>query len=125
MESVSLVNEIGYDSAFTFIYSPRAGTAAAEFKDQVPAEVSTRRIQTLIQAVEQGTLKVHRSLVGVTEEVLVEGVSKRSKTMVSGKGRRNITVTFAGDQRDTGKLIQVKITSAAANTLRGEKENFE
>lgn len=125
MESVSLVNEIGYDSAFTFIYSPRTGTAAEKFTDQIPAEVAARRIQTLIQAVEQNTLKIHESLVGATEEVLVEGVSKRSKTMVSGKGRRNITLSFAGDRRDIGKLIQVKITSAAANTLRGEKENFE
>ena len=125
MESVSLVETIGYDSAFTFIYSPRIGTAAAKMKDQVPADVTAGRIQTLIKAVEQSTERVHRSLVGHTEEVLVEGVSKRSKAMVSGKGRRNITVTFAGEPSDIGKLIQVKIISAAANTLRGEKETTE
>lgn len=125
MDSVSLVDAIGYDSAFTFIYSPRIGTAAAKMKDQVPADISAERIQTLIRAVEQSTERMHRSLVGTTEQVLVEGVSKRSKSMVSGKGRRNITVTFAGDQRDIGKLIQVKIISAAANTLRGEKETME
>jgi len=125
MDSVSLVDTIGYDSAFTFIYSPRVGTAAARMNEQVPADVSAQRIQTLIQAVERSTERVHQSLVGHTEQVLVEGVSKRSQTMVSGKGRRNITVTFAGDQRDIGKLIQVKIVSAAANTLRGEKETME
>ncbi len=125
MDSVSLVDEIGYDSAFTFIYSPRIGTAAAKMKDQVPADVSAARIQTLIKAVEQSTERAHQSLVGTAQEVLVEGVSKRSKAMVSGKGRRNITVTFAGEPSDIGKLIQVKIISAAANTLRGEKETTE
>lgn len=125
MESVSLVREIGYDSAFTFVYSPRIGTAASKMKDQVPADVSAARIQTLIKAVERSTERVHGSLVGQTEEVLVEGVSKRSKAMVSGKGRRNITLTFAGEPSDIGKLIRVKIISAAANTLRGEKETFE
>ena len=125
MDSVSLVDTIGYDSAFTFIYSPRVGTAAAKMKEQVPADVSAQRIQTLIQAMERSTERVHQSLIGHTEQVLVEGVSKRSQTMVSGKGRRNITVTLAGDQRDIGKLIQVKIVSAAANTLRGEKETME
>ena len=125
MDSVSLVDEIGYDSAFTFIYSPRIGTAAAKMKDQVPADVSAERIQTLIKVMEQSTQRVNQSLVGTTEQVLVEGVSKRSKSMVSGKGRRNITVTLAGDQRDIGKLLQVKIISAATNTLRGEKETME
>jgi tRNA-2-methylthio-N6-dimethylallyladenosine synthase len=125
MDSVSLADEIGYDSAFTFIFSPRVGTAAAKRTDQVPADVSARRIQILIQAVERSTARVHQSLVGTTEQVLVEGVSRRSKTMVSGKGRRNITVTFAGEPSDIGKLIQVKIISAAANTLRGEKETKE
>ena len=122
MESVSLVGEIGYDAAFTFIYSPRVGTAAAKLREQIPTEVSTERIKRLIRAVETGTETIHKELVGSTEEVLVEGLSKRAKTMVSGKGRRNITVTFAGDQRDIGKLIKVRITSAAVNTLRGERE---
>ncbi|MBN1777695.1 MAG: tRNA (N6-isopentenyl adenosine(37)-C2)-methylthiotransferase MiaB [Clostridiales bacterium] len=125
MDSVSLVDAVGYDAAFTFIYSPRVGTAAAKLKAQVPAEVSAERIRRLIQAVEQSTARVHQSLIGSTEQVLVEGVSKRSRTMVSGKGRRNITVTFAGDTRDTGKLIQVKINAAAANTLRGERVTTE
>ncbi len=123
MQSVSLAEEIGYDAAFTFIYSPRIGTAAAKLKDQVPPEVATERIQRLIHAVEAGTANAHRLMVGQTEQVLVEGLSKRDASMVSGKGRRNITVTFAGDQQDVGKLINVKITSAAVNTLRGEKES--
>jgi tRNA-2-methylthio-N6-dimethylallyladenosine synthase len=122
LESVSLVSEIGYDAAFTFIYSPRVGTAAAKLAGQIPADVATERIQRLIRAVEQSTETVHQSLVGTREEVLVEGLSRRAGTMVSGKGRRNITVTFAGNQQDIGKIIPVKITSAAVNTLRGERE---
>lgn len=121
LESVSLVSEIGYDAAFTFIYSPRVGTAAAKLPGQLPADVTAERIQRLIRAVEQSTEAVHQSLVGTREEVLVEGLSRRAGTMVSGKGRRNITVTFAGNQQDTGKIIPVKITSAAVNTLRGER----
>jgi len=122
LESVSLVSQIGYDAAFTFIYSPRIGTAAAKLKGQIPADVATERIKRLIGAVEKSTEAVHQSLVGTTEEVLVEGLSKRAGSMVSGKGRRNITVTFAGNLQDIGKIIPVKITSAAVNTLRGERE---
>ncbi len=120
-ESVSLVQEIGYDAAFTFIYSPRPGTAAAKLPGQIAAEVCSKRIETLIRAVEQSTDRVHQSMVGQEEQVLVESLSKRANNMVSGKGRRNITVTFAGDPQDIGKLIPVKITSAAVNTLRGER----
>ncbi len=122
MDSVSLVEEIGYDAAFTFIYSPRAGTAAEKLQGQVPADVSSERIKRLIRSVETSAETVHRQLVGSAEEVLAEGLSKRASSMVSGKGRRNITVTFAGDRRDIGKLIRVHITSAAVNTLRGERE---
>ncbi len=89
---------------------------------QIPINVSTERIKRLIRAVEQSTETVHSRMVGDAEGVLAEGLSKRAKTMVSGKGRRNITVTFAGDDRDIGKLIRVRITSAAVNTLRGERE---
>ncbi|MFH1513612.1 MAG: tRNA (N6-isopentenyl adenosine(37)-C2)-methylthiotransferase MiaB [Bacillota bacterium] len=122
LKSVSLVEEIGFDAAFTFIYSPRPGTAAAKMAGQIPADVSSERIKRLIRAVEQSTETMHSQMIGATEEVLAEGLSKRAKTMVSGKGRRNITVTFAGDERDIGKLIRVRITSAAVNTLRGERE---
>ncbi len=124
-DSVSLAEEIGYDAAFTFIYSPRVGTKAAGMQNQLPPEQATERIQRLIQTVEAGTASIHGQMVGQTEQVLVESLSKRDTTMVSGKGRRNITVTFAGDQRDIGTIQNVKITSAAVNTLRGEKESTQ
>lgn len=70
---------------------------------------------------ERSTAQTHQSLVGMEESVLVESLSKRDEHMVSGKGKRSITVTLSGTEADVGKIIPVKITSAAVNTLRGER----
>lgn len=120
-DTLSLVREVGYDSAFTFIYSPREGTKAAQMPGRIPDEESSRRIGLLIKEVEASTARVHESMVGKTEQVLVEGISKRDGAMVSGKGTRGITVTMNGTEADIGKIIPVSITSAAVNTLRGER----
>lgn len=120
-ETCSLVREVGYDAAFTFIYSPREGTQAARMPDRIPQEESTRRIEQLIREVEQSTAKVHESMIGRRESVLVESISKRDSQQVSGKGTRNITITLDGTAEDIGKVIPVTITSAAVNTLRGER----
>lgn len=120
-ETCSLVREVGYDAAFTFIYSPREGTQAARMPDRIPQEESTRRIEQLIREVEQSTAKVHESMIGRRESVLVESISKRDSQQVSGKGTRNITITLDGMAEDIGKVIPVTITSAAVNTLRGER----
>lgn len=121
-DTLSLVKEVGYDGAFTFIYSPRKGTRAAELPGQLPAEVSSERIQRLIRAMEKSTEAQHRSMIGQTEHVLVEGISKRDPGKVSGKGTRGITVTLAGDAAEIGTIIPVTITSAATNTLRAERK---
>lgn len=120
-DTLSLVREVGYDSAFTFIYSPREGTRAAKMDGQIPAEESSRRIARLIQEVEASTARVHQSMVGKNEEILVEGLSKRDEHQISGKGSRGITVTLDGSAADIGKILPVRITSAAVNTLRGER----
>ena len=120
-DTLSLVREVGYDSAFTFIYSPREGTRAAKMDGQIPAEESSRRIARLIQEVEASTARVHESMVGKNEEILVEGLSKRDEHQISGKGSRGITVTLDGSAADIGKILPVRITSAAVNTLRGER----
>ena len=120
-DTCSLVREVGYDSAFTFIYSPRIGTKAAAMEGRIPDDVSSRRIAKLIAEVEASTAKAHQSMLGRTEHVLVEGLSKRDPGMVSGKGTRGITVTFKGTQADIGTIVPVHITSAAVNTLRGER----
>lgn len=120
-DTCSLVREVGYDAAFTFIYSPREGTRAATMPGRIVPEESTRRIEKLIREVEASTARVHASMIGRTERVLVEGMSKRDEHQVSGKGTRSITVTLDGTAGDIGKIIPVTITSAAANTLRGER----
>ena len=121
-DTCSLVREVGYDAAFTFIYSPREGTQAARMDGRIPADESTRRIEKLIREVEASTARVHESMIGKEELVLIEGLSKRDSSKVSGKGTRSITVTLDGSAEDIGKIIPVTITSAAVNTLRGERK---
>ena len=120
-DTCSLVREVGYDAAFTFIYSPREGTQAARMPGRISDEESSRRIEKLIREVEASTARVHESMIGRQEFVLVESLSKRDPNKVSGKGTRNITVTLDGTSEDIGKIIPVTITSAAVNTLRGER----
>ena len=120
-DTCSLVREVGYDAAFTFIYSPREGTQAARMEGRIPEAESTRRIEKLIREVEASTARVHQSMIGSKEQVLIEGLSKRDPNQVSGKGTRNITITLDGTAGDAGKIIPVTITSAAVNTLRGER----
>ncbi|MCI5957931.1 MAG: tRNA (N6-isopentenyl adenosine(37)-C2)-methylthiotransferase MiaB [Clostridiales bacterium] len=120
-DTCSLVREVGYDAAFTFIYSPREGTQAARMEGRIPEAESTRRIEKLIREVEASTARVHQSMIGSKEQVLIEGPSKRDPNQISGKGTRNITITLDGTAGDTGKIIPVTITSAAVNTLRGER----
>lgn len=121
-DTCSLVREVGYDAAFTFIYSPREGTQAARMDGRIPAEESSRRIEKLIREVEASTARVHETMIGRDELVLIEGLSKRDPNKVSGKGTRNITVTLDGSAADIGRIIPVTITSAAVNTLRGERK---
>ncbi len=121
-DTCSLVREVGYDAAFTFIYSPREGTQAARMDGRIPADESSRRIEKLIREVEASTARVHETMIGRDELVLIEGLSKRDPNKVSGKGTRNITVTLDGSAADIGRIIPVTITSAAVNTLRGERK---
>lgn len=120
-QTVSLVQTVGYDSAYTFIYSPREGTAAARLGGRLPDDVSSQRIGRLIRAVEEGSQEAYRGMIGTVERVLVESISKRDASRVSGKGTRGITITLDGGPEDIGKIIPVRIRSAAVNTLRGER----
>jgi tRNA-2-methylthio-N6-dimethylallyladenosine synthase len=121
-ETKALVKEVCFDSAFTFIYSPRVGTRAASMPDQVPADVASRRIQELIrtqEAIQQETMK---RFVGNDEEVLVESISRRSTYEVSGKGRHGISITMPGNHDDIGKIIRCRVTGIKNNTLTAEKK---
>jgi tRNA-2-methylthio-N6-dimethylallyladenosine synthase len=120
-DTLSLVREVGYDSAFTFIYSPRTGTGAAKMPNQVPEDVSSRRIQELLKVQEECQKKALARFIGTEEEVLVEGLSRRSDTDVSGHGLHGLSVTFPGTESDVGEIVRVKIVGAKNNTLTGER----
>ena len=119
-ETCSLVGEVGYDSAFTFIYSPRIGTRAADMPDQIPEEVSSRRIQKLIAIQKENTRRNYAGYIGQVHSVLVEEASKRDERQMAGKDEYNITVNFPGGKDLIGRIVRVKITSAGESTLRGE-----
>ena len=120
-DTLSIVKEVGYDSAFTFIYSPRTGTVAAKMDDQVPEDIATDRINRLIAAQEEGQRKTMSRFVGMEEEVLVEGLSRRSDKDVSGHGRHGVSITLPGNKKDIGKIIRVRVTAMKNNTLVGER----
>jgi tRNA-2-methylthio-N6-dimethylallyladenosine synthase len=121
-ETLSLVNEAGFDAAYTFIYSPRKGTAAAGMPGRVSEDVSRERITRLIEAQEANTARALSSLVGSAERVLVDESSRRDASEVSGKIPRGVSVTITGGETapSIGSMVDVMITSAGRNTLRGK-----
>jgi tRNA-2-methylthio-N6-dimethylallyladenosine synthase len=118
LETVSAVEEVGYDGAFTFVYSPRQGTDAATMPDQVPEEVKRERIERLIDIVQSEAAARNRNRVGGVEEVLAEGPSRTDAAILRGRTRRNTTVNFTGNA-SAGELVGVRIESASSTTLRG------
>ena len=120
-DTLSLVREVRYDSAFTFIYSKRAGTKAAQMPDPTPQEEKTERIQRLIALQTEITSEILSSQVGKRETVLVESVSARDEGWVGGKTPRGHMVNFPGNADLIGKFVRVEIRSAGRNTLRGRQ----
>jgi tRNA-2-methylthio-N6-dimethylallyladenosine synthase len=117
-ETLSAVGEVGFDGAFTFVYSPRAGTEAAAMAEQVPDDVKRDRIERLVEVV-QGVAAGRNALrVGRDEEVLVEGVSRTDATLLRGRTRRNTTVNFTGAAQP-GELVDVRIERTTSTTLAG------
>ena len=119
-DTLSLVREVRYDAAYTFIYSPRAGTRAAEMDDPVSMEEKTERIQRLIALQQSITSEVLASQIGQIQPVLVDSVSTRSEQTIGGKTPRAHMVNFPGSTERIGQTVPVRITSAGKNTLRGE-----
>src|SRR3954454_21225884 len=117
-ETLEVVDEVGYDGAFTFVYSPRAGTEAAAMRDQVPTEVKRERIERLVEGVQRGAAGRKAGRVGMVEEVLVEGPSRTEPEILRGRTRRNTTVNFNGETAP-GDLVTVAIASATSTTLAG------
>jgi tRNA-2-methylthio-N6-dimethylallyladenosine synthase len=117
-ETVEVVEEVGFDGAFTFVFSPRSGTEAAEMPDQVPEEVKQDRIERLIDVVQRSAATRNAARVGRVEEVLVEGPSRHDPGELRGRTRRNTTVNFTGTAAP-GELVPVEIVASTSTTLRG------
>jgi tRNA-2-methylthio-N6-dimethylallyladenosine synthase len=117
-QTLTAVEEIGYDSAFTFVFSPRRGTEAATMPEQVPDEVKQERIERLIEAVQRVAGARNQERIGRVEEVLVEGASRTDHALLRGRTRRNTTVNFTGTAA-AGDLVPVTIEGATSTTLRG------
>ena len=119
-ETLEVVEQVGFDSAFTFVYSPRAGTEAAAMPDQVPDEVKRDRIERLVEVVQRGAAARNEARIGRTEEVLVEGSSRTDGRLLRGRTRRNTTVNFTGHAAP-GELVDVRIERATSTTLGGSQ----
>jgi tRNA-2-methylthio-N6-dimethylallyladenosine synthase len=116
--TMEVVAEVGFDGAFTFVYSPRAGTEAAAMPDQISDETKRDRIERLIDVVQHVASARNAERVGGVEEVLVEGTSRTDPSLLRGRTRRNTTVNFAGTAAP-GELVEVRIENATSTTLRG------
>jgi tRNA-2-methylthio-N6-dimethylallyladenosine synthase len=117
-ETLEVVEEVRYDGAFTFVFSPRHGTEAATMPDQVPEDVKRERIERLIEVVQRVASDRNRERIGRVEEVLVEGPSRTDPAFLRGRTRRNTTVNFVGTA-EPGELADVRIEDATSTTLRG------
>ena len=118
-DTLALVEQVGYDSAFTFIYSPRIGTRAASMPGQVPPDVATDRIQRLIALQEERQRQALARFIGQEEAVLVEGLSRRSDQAVSGKGCHGVSITLPGNAADDGNEEHYAYGRANRLTERG------
>lgn len=119
-ETMSLYREVGYESAYTFIYSPREGTPAAKMQDNVPMEVKKERLQRLNALVNEMSAEAMKKYQGKVVEVLVEGESKNNPDVLAGYTRRNKLVNFKAPKTAIGKIVKVKITGTKTWSLDGE-----
>jgi tRNA-2-methylthio-N6-dimethylallyladenosine synthase len=119
-ETMSLYREVGYELAYTFIYSPREGTPAAKMVDNVPMEVKKARLQRLNALVNELSLEAMKKHVGQTLDVLVEGESKNNPDVLAGYTSRSKLVNFVAPKAAIGKIVKVKITDAKTWSLNGE-----
>jgi tRNA-2-methylthio-N6-dimethylallyladenosine synthase len=118
-QTLEVAEEVGYDGAFTFIYSPRRGTEAATLPDQVPHETKVSRMERLVEVIQRRAAERAARFVGRTLEVLVEGPSRTDPSRLRGRSRHNKVVNFSG-LGAPGELVQVKISGATSQTLSGE-----
>ncbi len=118
--TMRLIEEVGFDQSFSFIYSPRPGTPAANLPDPVPMEAKERRLAVLQARINQMATHIAQAMVGTVQRVLVQRPSRKDARMVAGRTENNRVVNFPGDASLIGAFADVRITEALPNSLRGE-----
>ena len=119
-KTMKLIDDVGFDSSFSFIYSPRPGTPAVEMEDSTPAEVKSARLLRLQKRIDEQAQVISQAMVGSIQRVLVEGTSKKDVLELAGRTDNNRIVNFAGNLRLLNTFVDVRITSALSHSLRGE-----
>jgi len=119
-ETLEVAEEVGYDSAFTFVFSPRRGTAAADMDGMVPHPVKVERMERLVEVVQRRAKERSQRFVGRTLDVLVEGTSRTDATRLRGRSRHNKAVNFEGTAT-AGEIVEVEIDAATSQTLSGRE----
>jgi tRNA-2-methylthio-N6-dimethylallyladenosine synthase len=122
-QTLEVVEEVGFDTAFTFVYSPRQGTEAAAMPDQVAHDTKIERMERLVELTQRIAHERNAERVGRVEQVLVEGPSRTDETVLRGRTRRNTMVNFHGEAV-AGELVDVLIEGATSTTLRGRQESL-
>jgi tRNA-2-methylthio-N6-dimethylallyladenosine synthase len=117
---MSLIEEIGFDHSFSFIYSRRPGTPAAELPDDVPHDVKQARLARLQHVINNSTQQISREMVGTVQRILVDRPSRKDASEMSGRTENNRVVNFKGPASLIGEFVDVQITEAFTNSLRGE-----
>jgi len=117
---MKLIHDVRFDNSFSFIFSPRPGTPAANLHDDTPHEVKLRRLQELQAVINQNIKEISEERVGTVQRLLVEGLSKRDGSELMGRTECNRVVNFPGNERLIGQMVDVRVTEAKTYTLRGE-----
>jgi tRNA-2-methylthio-N6-dimethylallyladenosine synthase len=117
--TLALVDDIGFDQSFSFIYSRRPGTPASDYPDDVPMEVKKERLARLQQRIDTNAQRYSRQMVGGVQRVLVEGPSRKDPWQLAGRTESNRVVNFQGDASLVGQFVDLTITQALPNSLRG------
>jgi len=119
-QTMSLIRDIGFDQSFSFIYSARPGTPAASLEDETPVQVKKERLAKLQKTINEQAAVISETMVGSVQRILVERPSARDESEMAGRTENNRVVNFAGDASLIGKFVDVAITEARPNSLRGE-----
>ncbi len=119
-DTMKLIDEVGFDHSFSFIYSARPGTPAADMIDDTTVLIKKHRLSILQDVIAGNTAAINQSMVGTVQRILVEGESRKSETQLAGRTENNRVVNFTGDKKLIGCFVDVRITEARSNSLQGE-----